>query len=179
MIFDNIYNLFKIKTDGEEFDSPDDALTMANVAYRKILAIRDWLFLKKTTTISITSSSYDYTDITDIDKPLALWYGDCQLKKAIFEKRKNYFDYWIDYASKEINFINDFSGKALELDYKYRPADINGETEIEDILGQCIAYQMILDYFEKDQDTSVYQEAYANYQKCMNILTDYNESLRH
>lgn len=175
-----IYNLFKIKTDGEEFDSEDDALLIANGAYRKLLAIRDWIFLKKTSSITITSTSYTYSAITDLAKPLALWYGDYKLKKATFENRKDAnYDYWIDYTSKKIMFINDYSGKTLDLDYKYRPDDISVSVDpVVEEMGPAIAFQMILDYYEKDQDNSVYQQASANLSTSISSLTDYNESLR-
>ncbi len=181
MIWENIYNIFKIKTDGEEFDSPEDALVMGNVSYRKLLSMRDWLFLNKTTSISISSSEYTYSSVTDLDKPLALWSSDYKLKKATFDQRKDTnYDYWIDYVSKKIKFINDYSGKTLDLDYKYKPADIT--ISVEPVFGDThdpiIAFQMILDFYEKDQDNSVYKEALTNYASHEALLIDYNESLR-
>lgn len=182
MFWETIYNIFKIKTDGEEFDSPEDALVMGNVAYRKILGKRDWIFLKKTTSVAISSSEYNYALIEDIDKPLALWYGDYKLKKANFDQRKDTnFDYWVDFANKKIKFINSYSGYSLDLDYKYKPDDIEDDenpTVLQDDHAPIIAYQMILDFYEKDQDLSVYKEALVAYASTEASLIDYNESLR-
>lgn len=179
MTFEQIYNIFKIKTDGEEFDSDDDALFMADIARTKILALRDWIILKTTTSISITSDEYDYSAIDNLDKPLKLWDDDYELKKATFENRKNTdYDYWIDYANKKIKFINEFTGKTLDLDYKYKPATLEEDDDVEDLLGQCMAHQMIIDFYEKDQDNTFYKEAVFNLEKTLSLLTNYNENLR-
>lgn len=181
--FEDIYNLFKSETDGEEFDSDDDAIMQGNIAYAFLRSMRNWKILKKAVTISITSTTYLLTSITDLDnyRVVSLWDGDYELKKATLEQRKDSnYDYWIDFDNNSIKFINSFTGKSLELVYIYKPDDMevdgNG-TVFGPTFNPIISYKMILDFKEKDADPTFYQSIEKKYQTALNLLIDYNESL--
>lgn len=179
-MFDDIYNIFKLELDGDEFDSDDDALLSGNLAYREILNYKDWKFLKKTYTLA--AGSFDLSVITDLDKVLDVWVAGRQepLQKATFENRFDTSkDYWIDYANNLIVPINDLSSFQLIIDYKYKPADLQFSTSPikADLMKPLIAYQMGLNYFRKDQDLSIYTTLQDKSNRAFNLLIDYNESL--
>lgn len=177
--FEDSYNIFKIKMDGDEFDSDDEALVMGNVAFREVLNERDWKFLKKTYTLPI--NSLDLSPITDLDKVLTVWLNGNKLKKADFHQRFDpSFDYWIDHANNKIvptSFT--LNNQSLIVDYKYRPDDLEADTPIikADFICSLIADRMRLNYMDKDQDTENYSHAQADYESNLNKLIAYNESL--
>jgi hypothetical protein len=175
-MFDDIYDIFKLELDGEEFDSDDDALLSGNLAYREILNNRDWKFLKKTYTLP--AGSFDLS-VIPLDKVLDVWCNGVQLKKATFENRFDTSkDYWIDYANKRIVSINNLTSQLI-VDYKYRPADLDEETPAvePDLMNPVIAYQMGLNYMRKDQDTTVYAVLQDKFNQGFNLLIDHNENL--
>lgn len=180
--FEDIYNLFRSETDGEEFDSDDEALIQGNVAYRTILAERPWKFLKMFYETTVSGSSISLSVIADLDnnRVLAICCNDYILKKATFEQRKDRsYDYWVDYANGEIKFINDFEGQEIEIEYIYKPSDITMEsgTVLGPTHNPIIAYRMILDFKEKDSDPTFYQSVEKKYDKARGLLINYNENL--
>lgn len=180
MTFEDSYNIFKLDLDGEEFDSDDDAKLSGNVAYREILADRDWKFLKKYYVLPI--GSFDISVITDLDKVLNVFIpGRSEpLKKATFENRFDTSkDYWIDLVNKLIVPINNLGTTQLLVDYKYKPADLdmNSVPVKDDLMCPVLAYKMELNYLRKDQDLTTYDTIQTNYNRVLNLLIAYNESL--
>ena len=105
MIGEEIYDIFKRELDGEEFETDDDAIAAMNVAYRKILALRNWEALKRTTTLS--AGSLSLSSISDnLDRVLEVWAtmgvdrDEQPLDKATFSDRFNYDkDYYYDHIN--------------------------------------------------------------------------------
>ena len=175
--FEDSKKIFEINTDGEEFDSDDDALVAGLLAFRKILANRDWKFLKRSYTLS--SGNYSLSSITDLDKVLDIWLNGNKLKKASFEQRfDTSYDYYIDLYNNAIVPINNITGE-LVVDYKCRPDDFTMTSPImkPDLMCPLIAYQMKMDYLDKDQDLETYGNAETNYNIFLNLLITFNESL--
>ena len=186
MTGEQIYNTFKRELDGEEFASDEDALDAMNIAYRAILAERVWEFLKKSYTLP--AGTYDLSAITDFDVVLAVWeiYGSNptdkeKLEKASFDNRYSEgYDYWIDLINRTIEMLNQSVINSLLVDYKYRPEDLTMETSpvFPSDYAPIIAYKMILDFKESDQDFDGYNEVSAKYARLKGLLVDYNEGLK-
>jgi len=180
-MFETIYNIFKLELDGEEFDSDEDALIAANLAMREILGDRDWKFLLKTSTLA--AGTLSLAGITDLDKVIDVWAYDSEepLRKATFQQRfDTSFDYWIDLANNAIVLINEeYQSTALVVDYKYKPADITDTVDPLTVshLNALIAYRMGLNYFRKDQDTTIYNILEKKEDQVMELLIMHNESL--
>lgn len=180
-MFEEIYNIFKLELDGEEFDTDDDALLAANVEFRNVLDDRDWKFLMKTTTL--TAGTLSLASITDLDKVTNIYVAnrDEPLYKASFDQRfdPNY-DYYIDVVNNSIVLIeNTYLSTPLVVEYKYAPVDLtDSNTPINQRrLIPIIAYRMGLTYYRKDQDTSIYTQLQDKLEDSMNKLIAYNESL--
>lgn len=180
-MFEDIYNIFKLEMDGEEFDSDDDAILAANIAMRDILDNRDWKMLIKSATLPVGTLSL--ASLTDLDKVINVWAsGDIEpLRRANYEQRFDTdFDYYIDLATNAIVLINTwYNTSALIVDYKYKPVDITStNTPISETrLIPIIAYQMCLDYYDKDQDLSVYNNLEKKRDKAFDSFISYNENL--
>jgi len=180
-MFDDIYNIFKVELDGEEFDSDDDALIAANLALNEIFAERDWKFLLKTQTLP--AGTLSLAGITDLGKVIDVWAEGSEepLKKATFQQRfDSTFDYWIDVPNNTLVLINDeYNNTNLVVDYKYKPdALTDSNTPITvDHLNALVAYRMGLQYFRKDQDTTIYNLLVDKEDSTMNLLIAYNESI--
>lgn len=172
-MFEDIYAIFQLETDGEEFDTEEDALTAANVAFREVLAERDWKFLDKSYTMP--TGSLSLAGITDLDKVLDVWYDRVLLTKA---DRKERFDsdkdYYVDYANLLIVPVSSGSLVTSEMiiDYKMKPVDItSSNTPIaKEALHAIIARKMIMTYYRKDQDLTVYREASIKYEEGLDLL---------
>lgn len=185
---EDILGLFSQELDGESFDSDDDAKREMNISYRNILADRDWHILKKTATLA--AGIVSLAGITDLDKVLSVWANMSadptdvlKLKKANFDQRFDpNFDYWIDHANNEIKWIDSnapYAVYSLFVDYKYKPDDLDDDTEIvfPDIGYPAIAYDMILAFKEKDTDPDFYDQIVRKKERAMNLLIDWNEQL--
>ena len=157
-MFEEIYNIFKLELDGEEFDTDDDALIAANLALDEILADREWKFL--TTSTTFVAGNLTYGDRDNFDKILRIWYDSVELKRAAQDERfDTCYDYYVDNVTKEVTLITDFyEDKDLIVDYKHKPDPIELENTPIDVklLNALIAYKMGLSYFRKDQDTTIY-----------------------
>lgn len=179
-MFEEIYSIFKVNADGEEFDSDDDALIAANIEFRDILRDRDWKFLLKTSTLA--AGTLSLAGITDLDRVIRVWSDGVELSKAEFDERYDEDkDYYIDQVNNTIVDIHSrLTNLALTVDYKFKPAEITADST-EQItkfdLKPLIAYGMVLTFYSKDQDLSVYREAYSKREKAMDSLIDYNSSL--
>jgi len=185
MTTQQIYDIFIRELDGEEFSSDDDALASANLAYRTILANRDWEFLNKNATL--TAGTTSLAGITDLDRPLRVWAEvgattKTLLNKAQYDERfDTQKDYYFDFANNTVNLINDeYATNSLIVDYKYRPTALTLTTSpvFPEEYQPIIAYRMILDFKESDQDFEGYNEVTAKYNKLLGLLVDYNESLK-
>jgi len=180
-MFENIYDIFKVELDGEEFDSDDDALISANIALDEIFADRDWKFLLKTATLP--AGTLSLASITDLGKVIDVWAEGSEepLRKATFQQRfDSSYDYWIDVPNNTLVLINEtYINTNLVVDYKFKPdALTDSNTPITvDHLNALVAYRMGLQYFRKDQDTTIYNTLVEKEDTTMNLLIAYNESL--
>lgn len=180
-MFEEIYNIFKVELDGEEFDSDDDALIAANIALNEIYADRDWKFLLKTSTLP--AGTLSLAGITDLGKVIDVWAEGSEepLQKATFQTRfDSSKDYWIDVPNNAIVLINEeYESTNLVIDYKFKPAaltDTNTPITV-DHLNALVAYRMGLQYFRKDQDTTIYNLLTDKEDNTMNLLIAHNESI--
>lgn len=179
-MFEEIYNIFKLEMDGEEFDSDEDALLAANVEFKEILRERNWKFLLKTTTLP--AGSLSFSSITDLSKVIKVWDDGYELRRASFEQRFDQEkDYWIDIPNKTLSAINTgILTRPLTLDYKMKIEDITAENDLlsdVDALRPLIAYRMCLHFYRKDQDTTVYEKIQEKEISAHNSLISYNENL--
>jgi len=178
-MFEEIYEIFKLELDGEEFDTDDDALVAANKAMRSVLTEREWKFLQTSTTFAPDDLTFGSRD--NFEKVIRVWYDGAELNKAELDERfDTRFDYYIDHVTKEIMLITDFySGKDLVVDYVSRPDDIELENEpiSVNLLNVLIAYTMGLTYFRKDQDTTIYTILEEKRADALNELIDFNNTL--
>jgi hypothetical protein len=181
MTFEDIYSIFKLELDGEEFDTDDDAVLACNIAFREVLDDRDWKFLIKT--VTLTAGTLSLASILDLDKVTNVYVADSiePLKKATYENRFDTdYDYYIDLANNSIGLINsEYNNSDLIIDYKYYPADFTlvNTLTLNERLKPCIAYKMCLTYYRKDQDLSTYEKLENHYDSSMNQLIMHNENL--
>lgn len=177
-MFEDIYDLFKVEMDGEEFDSDDDALLAAKNALKRIFAKRDWKKLKKTQTLAV--GSFDLSAITDLDHVLKIWYNGYELKRADYDNRYDTeYDYYIDEANNLIVPINGgLDLQALIVDYKSKPADLTDSNTpvVWPEVYPAVVFDMGMTYYRKDQDLSVYNQMQERYEEEMNLLIDSNEN---
>ena len=175
-MFDDIYAIFQLETDGEEFDSDEDALIAANIAMREILMPRDWKFLEKSYTMP--TGSLSLAGITGLDKVLRIWYNEIELEKGGRKDRYNdEKDYWVDTINNVIVPVgegNTLTEQEMIMDYKYKPVDITAtNTPItKEGLIPLIAWKMVMNYYRKDQDSSFYQICQDKYNEGMDILVN-------
>lgn len=179
-MFEEIYNIFKMEMDGEEFDSDDDALLAANIEMKEILGERNWKFLLKTTTLP--AGTLSYASIADLDKVIKVWDDGTELERATFERRfDTEKDYWIDVPNKTLAAINTgILSRPLTLDYKAKVDAITAENDIlpdVEFLRPLIAYRMCLHFYRKDQDTTVFELIRDKETSAHNALISYNENL--
>ena len=179
-MFEEIYNIFKMEMDGEEFDTDEDALLAANIEFKEILRDRNWKFLLKTTTLA--AGNLSYSGITDIDKVIKVWDDGVELERATFERRFDESkDYWNDIPNKTLVAINTgILSRPLTLDYKMKIEDITDTNDLlpdVDALRPLIAYRMCLHFYRKDQDTTVINKIEEKEAKANNSLISYNENL--
>ena len=178
-MFEEIYNIFRVELDGEEFDTDDDALLGANTIMREILRQRDWKFLLTSTTFA--AGNLSWADIDNFGKVIRVWYDSVELAKAEFDERFDpSFHYYVDVRNQTLGLISDFyEDKALIVDHTFKPDDMeleNAPLEIE-ALNALIAYKMGLLYYRKDQDTTVYANMETKYDQAWKTLIDYDNSL--
>lgn len=182
MLPEEIYNLFKQELDGEEFESDEDAQRAMNVAYRKILAERDWEILRRTAALTNPSLAA----ITDLDKVLDVWAGGVELKRANYRDRFKYDqekDYYVDLANNQIGFIHSgvWQDCILTIDYKYRPDDLDLSSTDEPIFPDTycprIAYEMVLAYKRGDESFDGYREVERKNQELEDLMVDWDSSL--
>ena len=183
-MFEDIYDIFKLEMDGEEFDTDDDAVLASNLAMRDILDDRDWRFLSKTTTLS--AGTLSLASITDLDKVTNIYVANREvpLAKATLDQRyDSSYDYYIDIISNTVVLINnDLVNTDLIIEYKYRPDDLTLTnnplaTQTQNRLKKVIAYAMTLTFYDKDQDLSVYTQLRTKYEDSLDRLIAYNESI--
>lgn len=179
-MFEEIYNLFKVEMDGEEFDTDDDALIAMNVEFKEILRERPWKFLLTSTTLA--AGNLSYASITNLDSVIKVWDDGIELAKATYLQRYDESkDYYIDVVNKSIGAINTgITSRPLTLDYKMKIEDITFENNLlEDVeaLRPLIAYRMCLHFYRKDQDTTVYEKIQEKEIAAHNSLISYNENL--
>lgn len=188
MLGSEIYDLFKIMTDGEEFASDTDAASVLNVADAAIRGERNWEKLKKTTALPLGSSSL--SAVTDLDRPLKLWavvgsnVADKQLlKQATFDERFNTeYDWYYDAAANSINFIKDTiptTWQSYLLDYKYLPAALTLATTpwLHPDYHALYAYEMVRVFKRADADFDFYKDYGSEYEIIHGLAIDWNESL--
>jgi len=178
-MFEEIYNIFKLELDGEEFDTDDDALLAANLAMTEIFKDRDWRFL--TTSTTFAAGTLAFGTIDNFGKIIRIWYDSVELRRAQQDERfDTSFDYYIDNVSKEIVLITDFyEDKALIVDHLWVPDPIELENTpiTEPLLNALIAYKMGLNYFRKDQDTTIYGILETKRDITARKLIDYDNTL--
>lgn len=182
----DIYALFKVHLDGEEFNSDTDALLAMNTAYRKILSERDWEFLKKSSAQPRGFSTL--STITDLSYVRGVWAvigtqknAKMPLSKTTYDNRfdENY-DYYIDYASGTFNYIASSEPStwlSYIIDYKYKPADLTMTTSPvwPEEYHALLAYEMIKAYKEADATFDFYKETSGRYEDMRSGLTLWNE----
>ena len=177
-MFEDIYALFKVEMDGEEFDSDDDALLAANTAMRTILADRDWIFLEKSYTLP--TGTFSLASLTDLDKLIRVWYDEEELVKAEYKDRFNTEkDYYFDTATSLIVPINEgLDTSEMIADYKFIPTAITATTDtnlsakVISLINPLIAYLMGMSYYRKDQDLTIYNQLQEKYEQGFNKLID-------
>ncbi len=183
-----IYDLFKVHVDDEEFNSDDAAIAAMNAAYRKILSERDWEFLKKTVLMPRGMSSL--ATITDLDTVIRVWaqtgsgsFDFSELEKSSFDKRfTGEGDYYIDYVTKSFVYLHgsepvNWLGYAV--DYKYRPADLDLESTPvwPEEYHSLLAYEMVRAYKEGDLTYDFYKEVGYRYEDVAGNLARWNDQL--
>lgn len=189
MEWSKIYDYFLIKLDNDNFDGEDDdALKIANVAYRIILGEKPWNFLK--TSANLLAGTNSLSGITNFDRLLRVWAvissdptDNVEMKKANFEERFNpQKDYWLDIPNNKIELIgnnNQYANSDKIVDYLYKPSDITASNspKLPDFAAFLISLHMIKIFKQADQDYDFYSIHGAEYEELMNKLIDYNESL--
>lgn len=181
-----IYNIFKIEMDGEEFASDEDAMASINVEYRTLLFERDWKILNKSQTAPL-GTTIDLSLILDLDNVLRVWAVDTsgektELTKTSFEDRFNEEkDYYVDYATNKIVFINSIPTNYASyiVDYKYAPADITTTTSpvFPPAAHGLLAYLLAQTYLRADQTQDFYNEFGNKYENIKANLVLWNEQL--
>lgn len=183
-----IYKIFQDELDGEEFESNEQALRAMNVAYREILAEREWEFLKKTSTLAAGVNSL--TGITDFKKLLIVWAtkgqtnDEIELVKGNWSERFDYdieLDYVYDQANRSLSFRYPEQWAAYQriVDYIFKPDDLTMETEpvFDDEFCPRIAYKMVLSYKRGDEGFDGYREVTQKESELEAKMTDYDDSL--
>lgn len=184
----DIYDLFKIFTDGEEFASDTDAMIALDMADIVIRSERDWELLKKSVALPLGTASL--AAITDKEKLLVLWavtgpnFKDKQeLKQAPWKDRFNpEYDWYYDPSTDSIIFtITTIPTNWLSyiLDYKYVPDTITLTTTpiFPEISKPLYAYELVRIFKRADADFDFYKEYGDEYEFARGLLIDNNESL--
>lgn len=167
MIGSEIISLFDTLTDGLSELSDDQKLALANRKYKKVANERDWEWLRKTTTATITSG--EITLAADFKKFAPNEYGqDAEYKNVFYidksvypiirsaeRKRFDTFSYY-DQANSKIVCPDNFgkNGQTAEYDYFRTVDDLTTATSplIDNTdYHSIISYMMAIEHYSIDQ----------------------------
>lgn len=151
-------------------ESDTSILSRLNIAYRRILTIRDWHFLKtEDASQSIVASQKEYDLPSDLLIPIRIVLQDpTKLTQIHYMYPVNYEDrfqyqnsdnhFYIDYKNSKVvllsDEVNNYIGDTLRFEYTYKPSDITTSTSpvFLETFHPLLAYEAARTYWYKEQD---------------------------
>jgi hypothetical protein len=204
MTSSEIIQKFELYTGDSTALSSAEELSLLNKAYRKVLAEKDWEFIKKTHVTSTNGTTSialpsDFSHLlpnnstsqvsNNIQYPMVVFIGDNYIPYQVvnWSDRRQYRQQgniaFIDLATNTLNFtVAPQGGQNLEFDYIYNPADLTiSDTPVipsrfQDVLYHAMVVDdMVLQLFDKARSNAPENEQMYRY--WLNLMASWNSRL--
>lgn len=199
MTGEQIIDRFRFLVDDDTLSS-DDEVAILNVAYDRLMAMRDWHFLEKSdssNTVALNTAAYSLP--SDFLKPLRAWINRSgeetyhELQPVPFRERLKYSGssryFYIDAANGNLVLTDtpvsgsDWIGASIVIDYLYQPDQLTTSTSpvFNRAFHNILAYEMAYHYYYNDQgekSRSWDGELKGEYEKMKNQMYAWDDAIK-